>query len=193
MIVETFIKTYWDRLSLYLKPGGRDQTASSSDLKDLMGQVAAIANDPDGKSAIEAVYFEKGEKKTKIALRFNTREARVALENITQHKIELEHKESADHERVVMVFKRIDRDEVKPGKPTGERVYIDSISPDDLPLIYASELAEQKIKHHIREAQENLFDLGFVVDVNVELSRTGRARAYRVTDFQQLIDVPRED
>jgi hypothetical protein len=55
------------------------------------------------------------------------------------------------------------------GKRTGERVAIEEISPRDLPLIYASDLAEQRIKHEVREADDNVYKKGFIVDVNVQL------------------------
>ena len=73
-------------------------------------------------------------------------------------------------------------------KRTGERVRIEEISESDFPLIYASELAEEKIKHEIREADENVYKKGFVVDVFVE-TRNGRAIAYKVKALHQVIDL----
>ena len=61
-----------------------------------------------------------------------------------------------------------------------------------LPLIYASELAEQQIKHEIAEAEENVFKKGFVVDVNVEM-RAAKPIAYKVTHLHQVFDLPDDD
>jgi hypothetical protein len=58
-----------------------------------------------------------------------------------------------------------------------------------LALIYASELVEERIKHEIREADENVFKKGFVVDVNVR-SIGGRPVAYAMTHVHQVIDLP---
>jgi hypothetical protein len=58
-----------------------------------------------------------------------------------------------------------------------------------LTLVYASELAEERIKHEIREAEDNLFKKGFVVDVNI-VTKSGKAVAYRVTNLHHLIDPP---
>ena len=88
-----------------------------------------------------------------------------------------------------MVFVQSNIKDTGLGKRTGERAVIESISDKDLPVIYASELAEQRIKHEIREADENVFKRGFVVDVNVE-DRNGRPVAYRVTHVHQVIDLP---
>jgi hypothetical protein len=50
-------------------------------------------------------------------------------------------------------------------------------------------MAEDRIKHEIREADENVFKKGFVVDVNVR-SIGGRPIAYAVTNVHQIIDLP---
>ena len=65
------------------------------------------------------------------------------------------------------------------GRRTSERVKIEQVYDRDFPLIYASDLAEQRIKHEIREADDNLFKKGFIVDVNEE-TMGGRSVAYRV-------------
>jgi hypothetical protein len=52
-------------------------------------------------------------------------------------------------------------------------------------------MAEQRIKHEIREADENLFKKGFIVDVNVQ-TKGGRPVGYRVTNLHQVIDLPEE-
>jgi hypothetical protein len=95
----------------------------------------------------------------------------------------------ADYERVLMVFKQSNVKDAVMGKRTGERVVIEEVSPRELPLIYASDLAEQRIKHEVREADDNVYKKGFVVDVNVELVG-GKPAAYKVTNIHQVIDLP---
>jgi hypothetical protein len=90
---------------------------------------------------------------------------------------------------VMMVFTRSDVTSVPVGKSTGERVRIEAVSDRRLPLIYASDLAEQQIKAEITDAFDNVYRKGFIVDVNVE-SRQGRPIAYRVTNLHQVIDLP---
>jgi hypothetical protein len=55
--------------------------------------------------------------------------------------------------------------------------------------LYASDLVEQRIKHEIREADDNVYKKGFIVDVNFQL-KGGRPVAYRVTNLHQVIDLP---
>lgn len=188
LIVEQFVRTYGKRLSAYFKDGGREIEATKSDLKDFMGSVAAIANDPDAKATLRAVYFEDGKKKVKAAITFDTKEAREAVLQIEGHRLEIEKKSNADHQRVLMVFSQSNVKDTTLGKRTGERVVIESILERDLPLIYASDLAEQRIKHEIRVGDENVYKKGFVVDVNVE-TRGGNPVGYRVTHVHQVIDL----
>jgi hypothetical protein len=187
-IVEKFVRTYGAVLGKYLD-GSKETNATRTDLKDFMGAVSAIANDPKGRSTVQAVAYEDGKKKIKAALAFDTSQAREAQRQIENHKLLLESATSADHQRVLMTFKQSNVKDIAMGKRTGERVAIEDISPRDLPLIYASELAEQRIKHEVREADENVYKKGFIVDVNVQVVG-GRPAGYRVTNLHQVIDLP---
>jgi hypothetical protein len=189
--VNEFVKNYGSKLSAYFKKDGKFDAASRSDLKDFLGSVTAIATDPDGKASIEAAVFEDGKKKIRAALKFNSKQALRAAQQIEAHQAELEHVEHADHERVLMVFRQANVKNAPVGKKSGERVMIEDISDRELPLVYASDLAEQRIKHEIREADDNLFKKGFIVDINVQ-TMGGRPVAYRVTNLHQVIDLPPE-
>ena len=187
--VEQFVKYMGTRLSAYFRPGGRDPQASRSDLGDFMGAVQAIANDPNGASKIEAVVYQDKKKEIIAGIKFTTREARVAKREIESHFAEIERKTATDYPRVLMVFVQSNVKDTEVGKRTGERVVVENILDRDLPVIYASELAEQRSKHEIREADDNVYKKGFVVDVNVEL-RNGKPVAYRVTHCHQVVDLP---
>jgi hypothetical protein len=186
-ITHEFIRHYGAKLKAYFRPGGKDKDATKSDLKDFMGAVAAIGHDPRGRATIEAIAFEDGKRKVK----FTTRQAQLATQQLEKHREQLEKKAHADYERVLMVFKQANVKGTPLGKRTGEWVQIESISEKELPLIFASDLAEQKIKREIAEAEENVFRKGFIPDVNVE-TKGGRAIAYRVTNLHQVIDLPEE-
>lgn len=189
LIVDTFVRTYGDRLRAYLSPGGRDPQATSGDLKDFYRQVAAIAKDRNGSVAIESATYEDGRKQVRAAIKFNTTEARKAIEQIEAHQRELEYRANVIHERVLMVFRQSNIKDVEVGKRSGERVVIEAISKKELALIYASELAEKRIKHEIREADDNVYKKGFIVDVSVEM-HDNRPVAYRVTNIHQVVDLP---
>jgi hypothetical protein len=190
--VNEFVKTYGEKLSRYFQIGDpKVQPTTRSDLKDFMGSVEAIAKDPNGKATIQAVAFEDGKKKIKAAIRFNSNDAMRALEAIEAERRVLEGTDTADYQRVLMVFKQAN---VKGAQSANELVSGFRLSAFLIRSFrcYASELAEQRIKHEIAEADENVFRKGFVVDVNVEM-RAGRPVAYRVTNLHQVIDLPNSD
>ena len=157
-----------------------------------MDGLAAVANDPNGNVTIQAADFEDGQKRVRASVKFTSAQARDAMREIEDHKREMDHKGSVDHARVLMTFKRSDIGNADVGKRSGERVIVESISEKDLPLVYSSEIAEQTIKHEIRDTEENIYFKGFVVDVNVEV-RNGKPVAYRVTNVHQIIELPRDD
>jgi hypothetical protein len=191
LIVDEFVRKYGGMLKAYFKKNGKVEDASKSDLKDLMGAVVAIANDPDGKAAIKAVTFEDNKRKVKTVIEFDSKQAFHAVQNIEAHQRTLEHESHADHQRVLMVFRQSNVKNLPVGKRTGEWVVIDEISDRELPLIYASDLAESRIKHEIREADDNVYKKGFVVDVNLH-AKGPKPVAYRVTNLHQVIDLPGE-
>lgn len=191
-IVTEFVEFYRKRISFYLKSGGRAPDASRGELQDLLDTVEVVANDPKGQSRIQAVEFEDKKTGVRAALKFDTKQARRAREQLLEHKREIETPNPVEHERVLMWFKRTDIGDATVGKRSGERVVIESISPKDLPLIYASELAEQRIKSEIRESSDNIFKKGFSVDVRVD-TRGDRPVSYSVTQVHQIIDLDTED
>ena len=191
MIVEQFIKLYGARLMRYFRQGGRAEDATKTELRDFMGQVASIARSKNGQGQLRAVAYEDGNRNVKAAVVFNSLEARQATKEIEDHRAELDAVSSADYERVLMVFKRSDVGDAAVGVRTGERMIIEEISEDDLALVYGSELAEERIKDQMRNSDENIYHVGFVVDVNVK-TRGGKPAGYAVTEVHQIIDLPQE-
>lgn len=188
LILEQFVRLYGSRIQQYFTPGGRDAESAKSDLHDFMGQVAAIARSKNGSGSLKAVVFEDGKREVKAAIQFNSHEAKIDEEELSNHILEIENLDSAEYNRVVMTFKRTDKGDVELGKRSGERVFIEKISERDLPLIYASAVAEQRIKHEILDAQGNAYFKAFVVDVNLE-TRRGKPIAYRVTNVHQVFEI----
>jgi len=189
VVLEDFVIRWGARLGKYFVLGGRDETASKGDLKDFMGAVTAIAKDPNGASTIAAARFVDGKKQITAVVKFDAKQARLAADQIEQHRRELEQGGAADYQRVLMTFVQSNIKDVTVGKRTGEWVAIEDISEKPLPLVYASELAEQRIKYETREAEDNLYKKGFIVDVNLQM-KGGRPVAYRVTNVHQVIDLP---
>ncbi len=191
LIVENFVRLYGNRLGQYFKLGGRQEDASKTELKDFMGQVAAIARSKNGRGQIRAVSYEGKKRKVRATIEFNTQTATQATKEIEDHRVELDAISSADYERVLMIFKRSDIGNTAVGVRSGERTIIEEISEDDLAIIYGSELAEERIKDQMRNTEENIYHKGFVVDVNVT-TKGGRSVAYNITHVHQIIDLPQD-
>jgi hypothetical protein len=188
MILEQFVQLYGGRLKTFFKPQGRLSNATKSELVDFLDQVRAIANDPEGTAEIEAVDYRDGHRKVRAAIKFRTPEARTARAEIVDQQRELQSRSDVDHERVLMRFVRPSIEDVALGKRTGERAVIEKVYPKALPVVYASDLAEQRIRHEMLQSHENVFKKLFDVDVNVELRGDGKPMAYRIVALHTVTD-----
>lgn len=191
-ILEKFVNDLRARLGTYFRPNGRIDDASKGDLSDFLKTTAAIANDPDGAAELEAAAFEDGKRKVRAAFKFKTKEARAAEQQISDHRRAMENVSAADHERVLMHFVRPSIELTKTHKRTGERAIIEAIHPKALAVVYASDLARERVFHEMREAESNIFRVVFDVDVNVEMMN-GRPVAYRIMHVHSVIDAPDDD
>ncbi|MBO6624765.1 hypothetical protein [Rhodophyticola porphyridii] len=179
----------WRQRLTSLVQGVIPDGASRSDLRRWANAVEAIARDPDASSTLEAATFEDGKREVRASFTFKSSEAR-QIENVIEGEFQrLDTKKQADHERVLMVFTRSDVGDAPVGKRSGERVLISEVSDKPLAISYGSELAEQRIKHEIRESDDNIFKKGFNVDVKVQLVG-GRPAVYSIVNVHDIIDLP---
>lgn len=191
-IFSKFVDSVKNRLGPYFKPGGRTGDATKGDLSDWLKATQAIAHDKNGNARLEAAVFEDGERKVRAAFTFTTPEAREAERQIGDHKAEMEAQSDADHKRVLMRFVRPSIEKVASHKRTGERALIEAVHAKPLAIVYASDLARERIQHEMKEGDANIFRLLFDVDVNVEMSQ-GKPVAYRIMAVHDITDAPDED
>jgi hypothetical protein len=192
VVLAKFVGHVKKKLGSYFHPGGRASDVTKGDLADFLKTTAAIAKDENGSASLEAAIFEDGERKVRAAFKFTTPEAREAERQIEAHKEEIETQTAADHPRVMMRFVRPSIEKVRTHKPTGERALIEAVHPKPLAVLYASDLARERIQHELKEAESNPFNLLFDVDVNVEISR-GKPVAFRVVAVHDVTDAPEDD
>jgi hypothetical protein len=119
---------------------------------------------------------------------FGTSEATVALSNIEAQTIEQEARDNADHHKVLMRLYQTNKAQMKPEVRTGEKAIIEAVDWKPRPVIYASDLAGQRIKSEIMESSGNPYARGFVVDVNVETVNRKPA-AYRILHVHDVVDL----
>jgi len=66
---------------------------------------------------------------------------------------------------------------------------ITEISDGEKPVMYPSELAEREIRDCIREADENVYKKGFVVDAGAQIGPAGQITAYAIMILHKIIDL----
>ena len=190
-LVVEFVNKWKERL-ISLTEGIVPPGSSKSDLKRWMDGVEAIARDPKAKATLEAATFEDGKRQVRAAFTFQSSEAKKIRATASKEIERIEKSQNTEFTRVLMVFTRSDVSNAKIGKRSGERVLVQQIYDRSLALTYGSELAEQRIKHEIRESDENIYKKGFIVDVNVQYVGT-RPVAYSIIEVREVIDLPTEE
>lgn len=165
------------------------EATGKTDVVEVGKTLRAISKDNTGDMMVESVELEDGIWKRKVLLKFSAPEARKAEATLEEQKREMDKVERADLSRVLMTFERSRKSDTDLNKPTGELVIIEASDPKPKALIYGSEMVERRIKTEIRDADDNIYKKGFIVDANVQM-RLGRIVGYTVTEVRQVIDLP---
>lgn len=190
LIVGGFASLFSKRVRKFIS--GQFQSESKRAGRWVADIVSAVAKDPNGRMELKKIDITEGPQSAKVVVEFNSDEAQTALTNAMQLVLgpETPEEENRFRQRVIMRFTRPDFFDADVNKSTGERVIIDEISERPLPLIYASELAEDKIKSVIRERR--IFKLGFNVDV-YEHRIGDKLKGYKLVEVHQIFELPDDD
>lgn len=189
LILEDFVRRWGGRFALLLS--GKlpaDQINTSAELKDWADAARSIASDPVASHRLVATRFKDGKRDITASFVFTTPEARTALDQIETRKALLEKPQTNTRHRALMRFTRTDVHDATINKRSGERVVIEEITAQDRPVMYASEMVEQEIRAVIREADENVYKRGFVVDIVVQMAGD-RVIAYAVSALHNVIEI----
>jgi hypothetical protein len=193
IVLEDFIRRWGMRVG-WLRdnriPEG--ELESTKQLRDFYKAAKSISSDPNAAHRLEAAVFEDGRRQIRAAFQFSSIEARAVEQTIEDRQRLLAAPSNELRKRVLMVFTRTDVHDAALNKRSGERVIIRDISDKDKPVMFSSEMAEQEIREHIREADENVYKRGFVVDVMAQ-SSGDKIIAYAVTAFHSVIVLDDDD
>lgn len=192
LILEDFVRRWGARVQALIQGRTEEMPDNKAELSDWANAVSAIARDPASSHRLEAAVFEDEKKQVRASFVFTSVEARTAQAAIEDRRRALEKPNNTQYDRVLMIFTRSDIHKAEIGKRSGERVTIPEVYDKPLALMYASEIAEGTIKTEIRDAEDNVYKKGFVVDVNVQ-TRNGKPIAFAVTAVHQVIDLPDDD
>lgn len=183
-----FVEKWKDRLTK-LKNGIVPDGSTKTEMNRWIDAVENVARDPDATSTLEAATFEDNRREVRASFKFNSSEARRITKTIEGEFERLEVQETTVKSRVLLVFTRSDISDAPIGQRSGERVLIEEISTKPLAITYGSELAEQRIKHEIRESDENIYKKGFNVDVRIQ-TKGGKPVAYCIVHVHDVIELP---
>jgi ribosomal protein S17 len=192
MVLEDFVRRWGARFNMLLTghiPQG--QLESSQELKDWAKAAQSIATDPVASHRISVAKFVDGQREIAASFEFTTPEARTVEANIETRIERLAKPDTKPRERVLMRFTRTDVHDATVNKRTGERVVIDELSPKNKPVMFLSEMVEHEIRAAIRDADENVYKRGFVVDVVCQVSGD-KVLAYAVKALHSVIELDDE-
>ena len=161
LVVSGFAKLIAEDVLGYIG-GNWKSGAKKSDLETIAGLVRGVANDSGGTATIETVEYREGVSSRELVLKFDTSEARTAVQILQDHKLDLDKTSAADYERVLMTFTRSDIGDASVGKRTGEWALIEEIleKPRPTNLRIRSRGAEDQIRDsrsRRQHLQESLF------------------------------------
>lgn len=188
MLLEDFAKRWGSRLSSLIQ-GKLPKDCDLKQLNNFYKTTAVIAKDEKASATLETATFLDGRRKLFSQFTFNNKDAIAAQNNIELFKHNLNVKEDfLIHRRVLMTFTQSSTSNAKILKKSTDKVLIEDIFPMPLSLIYATRMVEQRLKHDIRDSDDNIYKKGYVVDVMVK-SQNGKPVAYAVTEIHQVIDI----
>lgn len=169
-------------------PGGRLEDPTTAQLKNLNETVQSVVRDTDGRLKVEARY-KNGRVLQELIIE---KEDAVVIEaNVVEQRREIEMSKSVPYPRVLMRLHQSSVEDLRVGKRTSEKGIVESIDLIPRTLIYASDLAGQRIKEEIVKPDGNPYQKGFVIDLDVE-TVGGKPRVYRVIDVHDIIDLDDE-
>lgn len=188
MLLEDFAKRWGSRLSSLIQ-GKLPKKCDLKELNNFYKTTAIVAKDKSASATLESATFIDGRRKIFIQYTFNNKDATAAQKNIELFKHDLTVKEEiALYRRVLMTFTQSSTSNAKILKKSADKVLIEDIFPMPLSLIYATGIVEKRLKHEIRNSDDNIYKKGYVVDVMVK-TQNGKPIAYSVTDIHQVIDI----
>lgn len=185
-IATKFVKELSRKIGIIREKNSRLEGATKTELTELARIAAAVANDPDGKATISAVNYRKTPKTVEYSMEFDTIDAKQSLETIDAQFSDLTKATDFDHKNKLLTFFQSNR---KESDKSGEKGIIEDLDERPLSIVYASDLAKERIKSEMLDGDKNIYKLGFFVDVNVQM-KAGRPVAYRIKSVNDVIEIP---
>ncbi len=194
IIFSEFVKMLGVKLGALTAPEGRIEDTTTKELVNLTRMMETIVGDTQGEAEIIALNYnsETKEKTTQVRIVYKAKDSQLIIDNAEAQIREITGPESNVHNGVLMRLFQTNLGEAVADRSSGEKGIIESITDRPRRLIYASDLAGQRIKSAWAEEGQNPYELGFVVDVDVQMV-DDKPRAYRIMDVHEIFPLDEDD
>ena len=186
LVFKEFVALLGWKIERFAEPRGRLENATEREVKDIVRLAETVATDPNGRADLTAEYYSTdGTREVAARLTVTSKQAQIVRENALGQLTDMTGDRSDVHRGVLMRLYQTNLGDPAPDRSSGEKGIIEAI--DDTPrrLIYASDLAAQRIKGAWAEGGVSPYELGFTADVDVQRVN-GRPRAYRIMDVHDV-------
>jgi hypothetical protein len=164
-------------------PYSKRQTNSIADI------VKTVSKNKDSRLRLSAIECEVDhENETEhLKVEFTSEDATNARRGALLVSQALEQRDDVDYPNVLMFMHQANIDPPKDQGRTGYRAIIKSISDNDLPVHFVSDLDKDRISDLVQDPDLNPFKASYRVDVNVEVDRNDKPKFYRVAKLHEII------
>ena len=182
-----FIKSIERKIGALSKPGGRLENATTKELANMTRMAETIVGDSKGTVEVFAMEYlsETEDRRVAAKVMFKARDAEKVIENAATQMRTIKDGTAGQHQGLLMRLYQTNIAAPTADRSSGEKGIIEALSPTPKRLIYASDLAGQKIKNAWADEGVSPYELGFVVDVDVQ-AINGSPRAYRILDVHDV-------
>ncbi|WP_372922964.1 hypothetical protein [Roseovarius sp.] len=189
-----FVDLIGAKIGTLTAPRGRLKDPTVGELENLTRMAETVVGDSKGEAEVFAMEYqsETNERQVQAKVVWKAKEAEKVIENATSQLREIRDGDANKHNGLLMRLFQTNISEAVPDRSSGEKGIIEALDPKPRKLIYASDLAGQKIKGAWSDEKLNPYELGFVVDVDVQ-TVNGKPRAYRILEVHDIFPLDEED
>ena len=194
LVFKQFVELVGGKFSVLSKKNGELEGATTRELHNLSNLADTIVGNDGGKTEILAYEYNARtkEREVRASVVWKAKPAETVKENIVE-QIKKITKENPNRQKgVLMHLFQTNIGEASPDRASGEKGIIECISDNPKKLIYASNLAGQKIKDSWANDSISPYELGFIVDVDIQ-TVNGKIRAYRIMEVHEIFPLTEDD
>lgn len=136
------------KIAALTQPRGRLEDATPGELENMTRMAETIVGDTKGEAEVFAMEYRSETKEKRVAAKvvWKAKDAAKVIENATAQLREIRDGNADQHKGLLMSLYQTNISEAVPDRASGEKGIIEALSPKPRRLIYASDLAGQRVK-----------------------------------------------